>query len=63
MVSNTAREKIFDRMRENAPYEVNEINDIINKYNRYTGWMNVASISTLIFGVICTLVFFIIQIL
>lgn len=62
MASDTARKKMFDRMREDIPYEPNAINDIINKYNRYTVWMNIGSIATLIFGVVCTLVFFIIQI-
>ena len=63
MASDTTREKIFDRMREDSPYEPNDINDIINRYNKPTMWLNIISIASLTLGVIGLLIFFIIQIL
>ena len=61
ITSDTTREKMFDRMREGTPYEPNAINDIINKYNKPTMWLNIVSIAFLAFGVIDLLIFFIIQ--
>ena len=61
--SISAKEKIYDRMRNDAPYEVNTINDIINKYNRLTMWLNIVSIASLALGVIGLLKFFIVQLL
>ena len=63
IASDTTREKMFDRMREGTPYEPNAINDIINKYNKPTMWLNIVSIAFLAFGVIGLLIFFITQIL
>lgn len=63
IASDTTREKMFDRMREGTPYDPNAINDIINKYNKPTMWLNIISIVFLALGVIGLLIFFIIQIL
>ena len=63
MASDTTREKMFDRMKEDTPYEPNAINDIINKYNTPTMLLNVSSIVLLMCGTIGLLAFFIIQIL
>lgn len=63
IASDTTREKMFDRIREGTPYEPNAINDIINKYNKPTMWLNIFSIVFLALGVIGLLIFFIIQIL
>lgn len=63
VVSDTTREKMFDRMREDATYEPNDINDIINKGNKPIKGLNIASFVALVLGVSGVLTFFIIQIL
>lgn len=61
-VANTAREEMFERMRNDAKYDVDAINKSINKYNKWIVGFNITSIVTMLLGVLGVLSFFINQI-
>lgn len=61
--SNKAREEVFKRMSYGKEFVPTEINNIIGQHNCLIMWLNGISIITLVLGVICTLIFFIIQII
>ena len=61
--ADKTREEIFKRMSVGKEFVPAEINNIIGQHNCLIMWLNIISIITLIFGVICTLIFFIMQII
>ena len=61
-VANTAREDIFKRMRNDDKFDVDAINKSINKHNKWIVRFNIASIVTMLLGVLGVLSFFINQI-
>lgn len=61
-VANTAREEMFERMRNDAKYDVDAINKSISKHNEWIVGFNVASIVTMLLGVVGVLSFFINQV-
>lgn len=61
-VANTAREEMFERMRNDAKCDVDAINKSISKHNEWIVGFNVASIVTMLLGVVGVLSFFINQV-